>query len=166
MRLEQDPTARPASAPKGRWGEYTQLSRQVKQAGLLDRRRGWYAGRIGLNLALLAGGWAAFAILGESWWQLVTAAYLAVVFTQIAFVGHDAGHRQIFRSRRANDLVGLLHANLLVGVSFDWWVGKHNPFEGLLLLPHVDAYVTALLLVLSPPQAVAFIVVQQGLFGL
>ena len=110
----------------GRWGEYTQLSKQIKQAGLLDRRRGWYAARIGLNLALLAGGWAAFAMVGASWWQLVTAVVLAVVFTQLAFIGHDAGHRQLFRSRRANDLVGLVHANLLVGVSFDWWVAKHN----------------------------------------
>ena len=66
MRLEQEPTARPAAAPKGRWSEYTQLSRQLKQAGLLDRRRGWYAARIGLNLALLAGGWVGFAILGDS----------------------------------------------------------------------------------------------------
>ena len=32
-------------------------------------------------------------LLGDSWWQLLTAAYLAVVFTQIAFMGHDAGHR-------------------------------------------------------------------------
>ena len=86
MRLEQEPTARPASAPKGGWSQYTQLSRQLKQAGLLDRRHGWYAARIGLNLALLAAGAAAFAILGESWWQLVTAAYLAVVFTQLTFV--------------------------------------------------------------------------------
>jgi fatty acid desaturase len=238
MSLDQESTAPRVSAPKGRWSEYTQLSRQIKQAGLLDRRRGWYAARISLNLALLAAGAAAFVIIGESWWQLVTAAYLAVVFTQIAFVGHDAGHRQIVRSRRANDLVGLVHANLLVGVSFDWWVGKHNRHhtnpnhedldpdisitalaftadqasskhglvrmiarhqawlffplllleaahlhlasakaiiggrgranlvEGLLLLAHVAAYLTALLLVLSPPQAVAFLVVQQGLFGL
>ena len=238
MSLDQESTAVPASAPKGRWSEYTQLSRQVKQAGLLDRRRGWYAVRIGLNLALLAAGWAAFAVIGESWWQLVTAAYLAVAFTQLAFVGHDAGHRQLFRARRANDLVGLLHANLLVGVSFDWWVGKHNrhhsnpnhedldpdisitalaftagqasskhglvrllvryqgwlffplllleavhlhiasakaivqgrgranAVEGLLLLIHVAAYLAAVLVVLSPLQAVAFIVVQQGLFGL
>jgi hypothetical protein len=28
----------------------------MKQAGLLERRRGWYAARIGLNLALLAAG--------------------------------------------------------------------------------------------------------------
>jgi fatty acid desaturase len=122
----QEPTARPLPAAKGGWREYTQLSRQVRQAGLLDRRRGWYGSRIGLNLGLLAAGWVAFVVIGGSWWQLLVAAYLAVVSTQLAFVGHDAGHRQIFRSRRANDLVGLAHANLLVGVSFDWWVAKHN----------------------------------------
>jgi fatty acid desaturase len=238
MSLDQESTGVPVLVPKGRWSEYAQLSRQIKQTGLLDRRRGWYAARIGLNLLLLAGGWAAFALLGESWWQLVTAAYLAVVFTQIAFVGHDAGHRQILRARRANDLVGLVHANLLVGISFGWWVGKHdrhhsnpnhedldpdigiaalaftagqvrdkrglvrvvaryqaflffplllleaahlhtasvkavlrgagraNAVEALLLLVHVAGYVTALLLVLPPLQAVAFALVQQGLFGL
>ena len=239
MRLDQEPTARPVVAPKGRWSEYTQLSRQIKQAGLLDRRRGWYAAKIAINLALLTGGWAVFVVLGDSWWQLVTAAYLAVVFTQLAFVGHDAGHRQLFRSRGANDRVGLLHANLLVGISFGWWVPKHNAHhsnpnheeldpdisitalaftadqassrhglvrllaryqgwlffplllleaahlhlasskaiirggrgranlvEGLLLGAHVAGYLTALVLVLSPLQAVAFLAVQQGLFGL
>jgi hypothetical protein len=39
----------------------------MKQAGLLERRRGWYAARIGLNPALLATGCAAFAVLGDSW---------------------------------------------------------------------------------------------------
>ena len=140
--------------------------------------------------------------------------------------------------RRANDLVGLVHANLLVGISFGWWVPKHNAHhsnpndedldpdigiaalaftaaqargkrglarviarsqaflffplllleaghlhvasvtsilrgrgranlvEGLLLLVHAVAYVTALLWVLTPLQAVAFALVQQGLFGL
>src|SRR5215207_5803029 len=124
--LDQPLPAETTGAPTRGWNEYTQLSRQLKQAGLLGRRRGWYGARIGLNLALLAVGWVTFAVIGESWWQLLTAAFLAVVFTQLAFVGHDAGHRQIFRSRRANDLVGLVHANLLVGVSFDWWVDKHN----------------------------------------
>jgi fatty acid desaturase len=119
-------TAGPIPPPTARWGDYTKLSRQIKQAGLLDRRRGYYAAKVVLNLALLVVGGVAFVLLGDSWWQLLTAAYLAVVFTQIAFVGHDAGHRQVSRSRRANDLVGLVNANLLVGISFGWWVGKHN----------------------------------------
>ena len=126
MSVDQASSAGVAGVPKGRWSEYTELSRQIKQAGLLERRYRWYGARIALNLVLLAAGWVAFFLLGASWWQLVTAAYLAVVFTHLAFVGHDAGHRQIFRSRRANDLAGLVHANLGVGVSFGWWVGKHN----------------------------------------
>jgi fatty acid desaturase len=236
--LERELTAGPTSPRTGRWSEYTQLSREIKRAGLLDRRRGYYTAKLILNLGLLAAGGAALVALGDSWWQLVTAAYLAVVFTQVAFVGHDAGHRQIFRSRRANNLVGLVHANLLVGVSFGWWVGKHdrhhsnpnhedldpdidipalaftagqardkrglarvvagyqaflffplllleaaqlhvasvkaifrgrgraNAIEALLLIVHVAGYATVLLLVLSPPRAAAFVLVQQGLLGL
>jgi hypothetical protein len=37
--LDQPLTAGPPSR-KGQWSEYTLLSRQIKQAGLLDRRRG------------------------------------------------------------------------------------------------------------------------------
>jgi fatty acid desaturase len=124
--LERELTAGPTPPRTGRWSDYTQLSRQIKQASLLDRRHGYYTAKLILNLGLLAAGGAALVALEDSWWQLVTAAYLAVVFTQLAFVGHDAGHRQIFRSRRANNLVGLVHANLLVGISFGWWVGKHD----------------------------------------
>src|SRR5204863_2033737 len=75
---------------------------------------------------LLAAAWTVFALLGGSWWQLAVAAFLAVVFTQIGFIGHDAGHRQIFRSKRANYLVGLLHGNLAIGLSYGWWIDKHN----------------------------------------
>ena len=67
-----------------------------------------------------------FVALGDSWWQLLVAGFLAFVFTQLGFIGHDAGHRQIFRSRRANYLVGLLHGNLAIGLSYGWWVDKHN----------------------------------------
>jgi fatty acid desaturase len=109
-----------------RGSDYANLSRQVKQAGLLARRHGYYAVKIAVNSVLFVAGWVAFFLLGDSWYQLGVAAFLAVMFTQVAFVGHDAGHRQIFRSRRANDLVGLVHGNLMVGLSFGWWVAKHN----------------------------------------
>lgn len=224
-----------------RGSEYAILCRQVKSAGLLKRRPAYYTTKIVLTLACFIAGWAAFGLLGRSWFQLLIAAFLAVVFTQIAFLGHDAGHRQIFATKRANDLLGIIHGNLLVGLSFSWWVDKHNRhhahpntegadpdigagvfaftaeqatkresvagralarsqawlffptllLEGLnlhvasiralldtprhrhsrrvevaLLVIHAAGYLTALFLILSPGQALAFLGVQQGLFGL
>jgi fatty acid desaturase len=69
---------------------------------------------------------AVFVLLGDTWWQLVTAAVLAVVFTQVAMLGHDAAHRQIFRSGRWNDWTTLVIGNLLVGMSYGWWQHKHT----------------------------------------
>jgi len=113
------------TVPRGRGSDFAALAREIKQAGLLDRRRGFYLVRIALNLAVLAAGCVAFVIIGDSWWQLLLAAFFAAVFTHLSFIGHDAGHKQIFRTRRANDVMGYLHGGL-VGLSYDWWVGKHN----------------------------------------
>jgi fatty acid desaturase len=44
--------------------------------------------------------------------------------------------------------------------------GRANTVEGLLLGVHLAVYLTALVVVLTPLQALAFVVVQQGLFGL
>ncbi|APU13634.1 hypothetical protein UA75_07805 [Actinoalloteichus sp. GBA129-24] len=46
-------------------------------------------------MAVFAGAWVGFAFLSDTWWQLLIAVLLAVVFAQLAFVGHDAGHKQI-----------------------------------------------------------------------
>ncbi|MFC4996299.1 fatty acid desaturase family protein [Dactylosporangium cerinum] len=84
--------------------DYANLLRQVKAAGLLQRRHGYYLTTIAVTGGLYIAAWTVFALLGDSWWQLTVAAFLAVIFTQIGFPGHDAGHRQIFRSKHANDL--------------------------------------------------------------
>ena len=226
---------RPESAARG--SEYALLSRRVRQAGLLDRRLRYYAWKIAFTSLAFAAGWAAFAILGNSWWQVGTAVFLAVVFAQFGFLGHDAGHRQVFRSRRANYLLGVLCGNLATGLSYGWWTGKHNRhhahpntegadpdimisvlafsgrqarasrgarrlvfrYQAWLLVPmlfleavslhaasaramtrracrnrareaallgvHAAGYLTAVFLVLPPGKAIAFIAVQQGLFG-
>jgi len=115
-----------ASSARRRGSEYAQLSRQIKEAGLLERRPGYYIWKITLTAAALAAGWTVFVVAGDSWWQLAVAAFLAVVFTQIGFLGHDAGHRQIFGTRRASYVAGLLLGNLGIGLSCGWWVDKHN----------------------------------------
>jgi fatty acid desaturase len=230
-----EPVLDSASRPRG--SEYAALSRQVRQAGLLDRRPRYYAWKIAITTLALGAGWTVFVLVGDSWWQLGIAACLAVIFTQIGFLGHDAGHRQIFGSRRPNYILGVLCGNLGIGLSYGWWVDKHNRhhvhpntegadpdimisvlafsagqarasrglqrlafrYQAYLMVPmlfgeavglhvssiravtrragrhraweapllgvHTIGYLTAVFLVLSPVRAVAFIVVQQGLFG-
>jgi len=105
--------------------DYAALLREVRAAGLLRRRYGYYAIKITGNLLAFAGAWVGFAFLGDSWWQLFIAVGLAIVFGQLAFIGHDAGHRQIFRTRRSNDAVGAVHGGL-IGMSYQWWLNGHN----------------------------------------
>ncbi|MBM7811094.1 fatty acid desaturase family protein [Saccharothrix algeriensis] len=109
-----------------RGSDFAELSRSVKQAGLLDRRIGFYVLCLVGGVAALGATLAAVVLVGDSWWQLGLAAVLAVVFTQIAFLGHDAGHRQMFADNKVNGAVGLVLGNLLIGVGYGWWMGKHS----------------------------------------
>jgi fatty acid desaturase len=106
--------------------DFRHLTIDARAAGLFDRRLGYYGVKVGLTVMAFAVGWAAFFYLGDSWANLGVAVFLGVVATQLGFLGHDAGHRQIFKSRRANRLLGLGIGNGLIGLSFGWWVPKHN----------------------------------------
>jgi fatty acid desaturase len=111
----------PTEAPN-----FASLTSQVRAAGLLDRRLGSYTVRIVLTLGAFAAAWSLFFVVGASWVTLAIAAVLGLLSTQLGFLGHDAGHRQVFASRRANRLLGLVVGNGLIGLSFGWWVSKHN----------------------------------------
>lgn len=220
---------------------YAKLLRRVTEAGLHRRCPGYYAAKIAITELLFAAGWVAFFMVGASWYNLVTAAYLAVMSTQVAFIGHDAGHKQIFRKNKANDRLSLVLGNLMLGMSTGWWIDKHNRHhanpnhigkdpdvgvgalvhtkrqaeargpvgrffsrnqawlffpmlllegialhvqsirtmlggtvkskrmrivESFLLLMHILLYLTAVFTVLTPVQAIAFIALNQGLWGL
>jgi fatty acid desaturase len=217
--------------------DFAMLARRITGAGLMKRRPAYYAARLSIVALMFLGGWTAFFLIGPSWWQLLTAAFLAVTFTQLGLVAHDLAHRQVFRTRRPSEVAGLLAGNLGVGMSYGWWMDKHtrhhnNPnhddldpdvapevlvwatesafgrrglkgfitrhqaglffplltllavdlkvssvkalragtvrrprLESALLILHGVAYLGALLVVLTPLQAVAFLVVHQALFG-
>ena len=217
--------------------DFAVLSRRITGEGLMQRRPVYYLVRLSVVTLMLFGGWAAFFAIGSSWWQLVTAGFLAVTFTQVGLIGHDLAHRQVFRTKRPGDIAGLIAGNLGVGMSYGWWTDKHtrhhnNPnhddldpdvapevliwatqsalgrrglkgfvtrhqaalffplltllaidlkvssvkalrdgtvkrprLESTLLIAHAVGYLSALLIVLSPLQALAFLLVHQGLFG-
>jgi len=208
--------------------------------GLLDRRPGYYRVKITLTILAFFAGWALLVLAGNSWTALAVAPMVGMMFTQLGFIGHDAGHNQVFTTRRRNRLLGLTVGNALIGLSFGWWVPKHNahhahpneigrdpdigagvalgsaggpgdgrgPFaswrarwqaplvffvlmllrssgmhvlgmrrlarrrdraaavEAGLIMLHVVLYLTAVLLVLSPLKALAFVAVQQAVFSL
>jgi fatty acid desaturase len=103
------------------------LWEQVERAGLLKRRPAYYSVKIGLTVAAFCLGWVVLYLVGDWWWTTcVAAVLLAFLSTQVVFLGHDAGHRQISGSRRVNRLVGLVAGNALTGLGFGWWVPKHN----------------------------------------
>jgi fatty acid desaturase len=92
----------------------------------MRRRYGYYWTKL-VGAAVLLAAWAVgFVALGDTWWQLASAVLLSVLLTQTAFLGHDAAHRQIFKSGRWNDWVSLVVANLFVGLSYGWWQSKHT----------------------------------------
>jgi fatty acid desaturase len=102
------------------------LARRVRAMGLLDRRPGYYRAKIALTIFAFFAGWVLFAMAGNSWIALAVAPFAGVMFTQLGFISHDAGHNQVFCTRRNNRLLGLTVGNVLTGLSFGWWVPKHN----------------------------------------
>ena len=65
-------------------------------------------------------------LLGDSWLQLMMAGVLGVVLSQLGFLGHEAAHRQMFRSPHWNEWVARVLSTLMVGLSYGWWMNKHN----------------------------------------
>jgi fatty acid desaturase len=145
----------PAASPLLPRSDYAELLSLIKRTGLLERRRGSYTWRITVTATLLAAGWAAFVLVGNSWWQLAVAVFLAVMFTQVAFLGHDAGHRQIFASRRASYILGILLGNLGIGLSYGWWVGKHSRHHAHPNTEGADPDISMRVLAFTPGQALA-----------
>ncbi|MFE7380450.1 fatty acid desaturase family protein [Streptomyces zhihengii] len=106
--------------------EFAPLLRTVREQGLLEHRPGWYARGITVNLLALAAVVAGAVLAAGSWWVLALAPLLALFSTRAAFFGHDAGHAQITGDRRASRVIQLVHADLLLGMSREWWNDKHN----------------------------------------
>jgi fatty acid desaturase len=132
---------------------FTALTRAIHDLGLMRRRYGYYwAKMIGAVAAIVA--WVtAFVLIGDSWWQLLSGGVLAIMMTQIAFLGHDAAHRQIFKSGRWNDWISLLIANLLVGISYGWWQRKHNRHHANPNKDGADPDIALAALALTPERA-------------
>lgn len=104
---------------------FTQISQRAREAGYLQRA-GWFYVLTAAALVLaFAGAIAGFILLGDSWFQLVIAGVFGILFTQVAFIAHEAAHRQILTTGPANDRLARILA-AVVGMSYSWWDSKHS----------------------------------------
>jgi len=117
-------STRSASAPLE--SGYSELVAEIRRQGLLRPRHRYYLALASLNIGGLVLVVMGLVLLHDSWWALLIAPAFAVVSTQIAFFSHDAAHRQIARGKRAITALCLIQGNLLNGLSYGWWVAKHN----------------------------------------
>jgi len=70
---------------------------------------------------------AAIAVVADrAWIVLLDGVLFGIATTQAALLAHDIGHRQAFRSKQANRLASLFFGNMLLGISYTWWLDKHN----------------------------------------
>ncbi|HZX50187.1 MAG TPA: acyl-CoA desaturase [Candidatus Paceibacterota bacterium] len=104
---------------------YPELQEEIEKAGLMDKQPAYYYFKIFSTLALWGISITILVVVDTFWLQLLNAAFLAFVFGQIGYIGHDAGHRGAFRSIRGNELAGL-GASFFICLSRSWWVTQHN----------------------------------------
>jgi fatty acid desaturase len=126
--LTQDPqiiSALPVAAnPLGK-KEYAELYQLVKERGLLDKQPAFYFYKIVFSIGLMAVSLVIMAMVDILWVQVLNAVLMSLAFAQVAFLGHDSGHQQMFSTLRKNDTM-LLVVNFLTGLNRSWWIDKHH----------------------------------------
>ncbi len=113
---------------------FSEVMNRVKDAGLLKKKPSFYVIRLAVISSIALGLWVASGFIGtlvaqEGVWILLAFAVvglLGVLSAQFGFIAHEAAHRQIFRNNKANDWLGLILANLFAGLSYGFWLRKHN----------------------------------------
>src|SRR5215204_2447076 len=106
---------------------YRRLRQAVIEAGLLKRRYGYYLARTLLCFGFLVAALGLFLTVPEGrGWSALVATVLGFAFAQIAMIGHDCGHHQVFERAHRNWALGQICFSLVVGVGFWSWRGRHN----------------------------------------
>jgi fatty acid desaturase len=133
--------------------DYRELMRRVRAAGLMERQPRYYAGMILLDLALLALCVALFAAFRSPLAQAAIAVLLGFVIAQAAFLFHDTGHRQIARRGFMSAPFGIIFGNMMCGVSYGWWVSKHDQHHANPNHADLDPDIDIPVIAFSPEQA-------------
>ena len=118
----------------GTHSNFSQVLNLVRDAGYLKKKPSFYIIRLVVISVIASALWTgagflAWAATLNGWWMVLAfaiVALLGVMSAQYGFIAHEAAHRQIFRNNKLNDWTGLILANLFAGLSYGFWLKKHN----------------------------------------
>lgn len=121
-------------ATRSTTSQFSEIMNLVRNAGLLTKKPSFYLIRLAVISVIAAGLWTAGGFVGQlvnQHWAWIFLAFLVVgllgvMSAQYGFISHEAAHRQIFKNNKANDWMGLVLANLFAGLSYGFWLRKHN----------------------------------------
>lgn len=102
--------------------KYQELDKRLHDEGYYDCNYGAYAREAARYTAL---GVLAFVCLKQGWY-IPSALFLGLLWHQLTFTVHDAGHMGITHDFNIDSCIGIIIADWLGGLSCCWWKRNHN----------------------------------------
>lgn len=102
--------------------EYRKLHEEITDMGLYQCKYSRYLKEF-LRISTLFG--FAFYLLRKKWY-VASALSLGFGWQQLVFIAHDAGHISITHNYQIDNIIGMLIASFVGGLSLGWWKRNHN----------------------------------------
>lgn len=122
-----------SKSPDSPHSYYSEILNKIKLNGLLKKTPGFYIKRLIIITVLSLIAWGGVIALGTltPFWvgvgvSVAVAAFLGILGAQYGFIAHEASHRQVFEKHSTNEWAGRILANLFAGLSYGFWIRKHN----------------------------------------
>lgn len=110
--------------------DYAELRQALLAAGLFKPAYGYYFWRSTSCFTLLFLALALFFFSPTAGGTILATLLLGFSLVQVALIGHDAGHLEVFKTTRKNWALGQLCWTLTVGIGFWYWNDRHNRHHG------------------------------------
>lgn len=115
--------AKPASVPQSdAIRDWRRLRQKLTNEGVFEPVNGWFIWKFASTYAILA----LSLLLGVWGHWILSALCLGLFWQQLAFIGHDLGHNEVFQDNKMNRHVGLFTGHVCQGTSSSWWSTRHN----------------------------------------
>lgn len=102
--------------------KYRELHEKVVSEGLYNCRYTSYA----IETLRYTFFFAMFVLLLKKGWYIPSAAFLGILWHQLAFTVHDASHMGITHNFQVDSTIAMFVASYMGGLSACWWKSNHN----------------------------------------